>query len=120
MALAMPTTHAPASISGGQGAGLPGLDDKAPGAPGGDRRRVGESGPGAQLRIVRDDLLAMSDGLPAKPGLGFDRIAAAFVRLLDGAVAGARDREVRDDSLITVGIYGPWGSGKSTLMRAVH
>jgi len=73
-----------------------------------------------KLRTIVDDLSAVSDGLPAKPGLGFDRIASAFVRLLDGVVAEARDREARDDSLITVGIYGPWGSGKSTLMRAVQ
>ncbi|MBM3535353.1 MAG: hypothetical protein FJX60_20240 [Alphaproteobacteria bacterium] len=71
----------------------------------------------SSARAVHDDLAALSDGLPAKPGLGFDRIAAAFVRLLDGVVAEARDREARDDSLITVGIYGPWGSGKSTLYR---
>ena len=71
-------------------------------------------------RLVADDLPAVSDGLPAKPGLGFDRIAAAIVKLVDGVVAEAHDRETRDESLITVGIYGLWGSGKSTLMRAIR
>ncbi len=70
--------------------------------------------------LVADDLPAVSDGLPAKPGLGFDRIAAAIVKLVDGVVDEARDREARDESLITVGIYGLWGSGKSTLMRAIR
>jgi hypothetical protein len=73
-----------------------------------------------QGRVVSDDLAAASDGIPARPGLGFDRIAIAMVKLVDSVVAGAREDESRDDSLVTIGIFGAWGAGKSTLMRTIR
>lgn len=90
------------------------------GTPSWSRRPLDEMG-----ALLRDFLAsrvpgAADAGHPAEPGLGVDRIAAAMVRLVDGVVAEARDREEQDESLITVGIYGPWGAGKSTLMRAIR
>jgi chromosomal replication initiation ATPase DnaA len=44
------------------------------------------------------------------PGLGFEE----YVEALTDAIRGG------DPPQFTIGLYGPWGSGKSSLLSAIH
>jgi hypothetical protein len=61
---------------------------------------------GTGIAPVRDDLVALPDLPSDTPGIGFDRVAAAASAMIE---AGA----------VAVGLYGPSGSGRSTLLRAI-
>ncbi len=71
--------------------------------------RAAESGRagGAGAAFVQDDLVVLPDVPPAVPALGFDRIAATVAAMVE---AGS----------IAVGLYGPSGSGRSTLLQAIR
>jgi hypothetical protein len=56
-----------------------------------------------------DDYRILLDQPAALPALGFDQYARAFAAI-------ARQR----DSQFAIGIFGDWGSGKTTLMRAIE
>jgi len=66
---------------------------------------------------VRDDLPMISDAPAARPGLGFDRLAASAVGVVDAATASAR--QAGEPGSVAIGLYGPPGSGRSTLLQAI-
>lgn len=72
-------------------------------------------------RPVDKDIKARSDGAEQEPGLNFPNIAVCMANLMDALVT---DRERTDDGAdpaqVTVGLYGPWGAGKSTLVMALR
>ena len=59
--------------------------------------------------------------MPFEPKLKAPRIAREMLRLVD-EVVGEKIKRARlpDTTLLTIGIYGPWGAGKSTLIRALQ
>lgn len=71
-------------------------------------------------RGFQDDTTAASDGAAIKPKLGFPRIAEKIVDLVEEVADKKGDRaKAQELSLLTVGLYGPWGAGKSTLINAL-
>ena len=68
-----------------------------------DSGRWGDPG----VRFVHDDLVVLPDVPAARPDLGFDRLAQALAPMVE---AGS----------IAVGLYGPSGSGRSTLLHATR
>lgn len=82
----------------------------------------------ANLKVEYDDLLGspidasgdvgLSDAASSDPKLGFPDIAQSFLQFIDEMVA---DRPVDNDkgALITIGLFGRWGTGKSTMIDAL-
>ena len=82
-----------------------------------------------------DNLQTQIDAPPVEPRLGFAGIAESIVDVVEEAVAGrssspmsaasglgTRQREWLSaaDARLTVGIFAPWGAGKSTLINALR
>jgi hypothetical protein len=82
-----------------------------------------------------DNLQTQIDAPPVEPRLGFPDIAESIVDVVEEAVAGRssspmsaasgygeRQREWLSaaDARLTVGIFAPWGAGKSTLINALR
>ena len=82
-----------------------------------------------------DNLQTQIDAPPVEPRLGFAAIAESIVDVVEEAVAGRssspmsagsglgpRHREWLSaaDARLTVGIFAPWGAGKSTLINALR
>lgn len=54
------------------------------------------------------------------PKLGFDRIADQMVALIEELYAEhSKSRTEQREGALTIGLYGPWGAGKSTLINAL-
>ena len=58
---------------------------------------------------MNQEILIVADVPATKPGLGFPEYASA----LRGAICGGHPAR------FTIGLYGPWGSGKSSLLNAL-
>lgn len=69
-----------------------------------------------------NDTPAWVDAPSEKPGLGFDHIAASIVGLIDELCEETKSQTSSSPNspLMTIGLYGPWGAGKSTLIRALQ
>lgn len=64
---------------------------------------------------------ACVDAPPEQPGLDFDHIAASIAGLVDEiASESTHNKPTSSAPLMTIGLYGPWGAGKSTLIRALQ
>ena len=90
----------------------------------------GES-PSEPPRGYNDDLPTQVDAPPVEPKLHFGEIADAIVAVVEDVVGSdarselttvARRREwlTAADARLTVGIFAPWGAGKSTLINALR
>jgi len=67
------------------------------------------------------DTPACVDAPPETPGLNFDHIAESIVNLVDEiAEETTKAKSTSSMPLMTIGLYGPWGAGKSTLIRALQ
>lgn len=60
-------------------------------------------------RIVKDSLPILVDIPATVPGFGFD----AYVKSVAAAIMGGKPPQ------FTIGLYGPWGSGKTSLLGAI-
>lgn len=79
------------------------------------------SKPASTLRPFQDDASALHDAAELRPGLNFERIARCMVALIEDIIEHRNKEEQgpTDRALITFGLYGPWGAGKSTLINAL-
>jgi len=84
------------------------------------------------LRAYKDDLPTQVDAPSTEPKLGFPDIAKSIVAVVEETVS-VDPRDVEDkanvrqqewlsasDARLTVGIFAPWGAGKSTLINALR
>jgi hypothetical protein len=83
-------------------------------------------------RKFSDDLRTLTDAPPIEPGLNFPHIARSIVQLVKEVTAGAdpalatveRERDrlwiTAKEARLTIGLFAPWGAGKSTLINALR
>lgn len=82
-----------------------------------------KSDTGAAPGLVRSPVdasgdVGMSDAAAGEPGLDFPDIAGSFRQFIDEMVA-ERSGKTSEGALITIGIFGRWGTGKSTMIKAL-
>lgn len=70
------------------------------------------------VTVAENDLTPTHDGPHPDPKLGFKEIAVELHRTIEAVRESAREGGV--DPSITIGLFGPWGSGKSTLIGALE
>jgi len=66
------------------------------------------------------DTRALHDGAARDPKLNFPHIAEQLVAMAEDLVANAPDGRDKAEPLVTIGLYGPWGAGKSTMINALR
>jgi hypothetical protein len=80
-------------------------------------------------RVIQDDSETQVDATSGRPGMGFDHIASQLVRIVSDISAASQRSGNKDaksiytnlkEARLTVGIFAPWGAGKSTLIRELH
>lgn len=70
------------------------------------------------VTVAENDLTPVDDGPDPDPKLGFKEIAAELHRLVEDVRHVALEKGT--DPSVTIGLFGAWGSGKSTLMHALQ
>jgi hypothetical protein len=80
-------------------------------------------------RTFKDDTRTQVDVTTGKLGLGFDRIAQQIVAIVQDATRVVDKKEksnpdavfsAASDARLTIGLFAPWGAGKSTLIRVLR